>query len=237
MLGEWDASNESLTNQLLRNKWRNKQANQYIRQSSGRVQDRSGRVQDRSGRVQDRLGRVQDRSGRVQVRKVPYLPVEQTWDYAKPCQHCKCVYLTSHKKADRALCCRNGKLKYGRNEGLFSTLKALPQRIRAEIFNDPCHYGASSALYNRVLSPGATFIDNGRGNRAERIQGNSCVTINGEVKYCIPKNVQSAKGGIHYLTYDGLDKLEEHADEINNDQSEASRRGFSRGSIYSQQLC
>ncbi len=33
--------------------------------------------------------------------------------------------------------------------------------------------------------------------------------------------MQSAKGGIHYLTYDGLDKLEE---QINNNQSEALRR-------------
>jgi len=57
-----------------------------VQDRSGRIEDRTDRVQDRSGRLQDRSGRLQDRSERVQVRRVAFLPIEQSWDFENPCQ-------------------------------------------------------------------------------------------------------------------------------------------------------
>jgi hypothetical protein len=74
------------------------------------------------------------------------------------------------------------------------------------MFRDASHFSQSSAVINRMLAIGSTVIDNGRGGKAERIQGNSCVKINGEVQYLIPKNLQTTKN------------------EVNAQQSEASRR-------------
>jgi len=57
-----------------------------VQDRTDRLQDRIGRVQDRSGRVQERSGRIEDRSERVQVRRIAYLPIEQSWDFENPCQ-------------------------------------------------------------------------------------------------------------------------------------------------------
>jgi hypothetical protein len=92
------------------------------------------------------------------------------------------------------------------------------------MLDNPEHFSNSSAFYNRMLSIGSTFIDNKRGGRAETIYGNHAVTINGEVKYYIPKNIEGNRGGIHYFTFDGLDQLIAHAEDINDRQSEASKR-------------
>jgi uncharacterized protein YjbJ (UPF0337 family) len=57
-----------------------------VQDRKSRIEDRTGRVQDRTGRVQDRSGRIEDRSERVQVRRIAFLPIDQSWDFENPCQ-------------------------------------------------------------------------------------------------------------------------------------------------------
>ncbi len=94
------------------------------------------------------------------------------------------------------------------------------------IREDPAHFANSSAVYNRILSIGSTFIDNGRGNQAERINGHSCVVINGVINYYLPPNIQFVRGGINYFTFDdeAKDRIIAHAESINDNQSATSRR-------------
>ena len=35
---------------------------------------------------------------------------QQYWDYDKPCEYCGRIWLCSHLKSQRKLCCQNGKL-------------------------------------------------------------------------------------------------------------------------------
>ena len=101
--------------------------------------------------------------------------------------------------------------------------KPLPQDIKDMMFNDVGHFAASSALYNRMLSIGDTVLDNGRTGKAERFNGDSAYTINGCVTYYLRKDALIGKGGLSYFTYDGLSGLQNHANTINNKQSEPSR--------------
>jgi hypothetical protein len=87
------------------------------------------------------------------------------------------------------------------------------------IFRDIPHFSANSMVYNRMLSIADTYLDNGRGGKVESFQGNAAYTINGSVRYFLNKDALLSRGGLSYFTFEGRERLAEHATLVNSLQS------------------
>lgn len=101
-------------------------------------------------------------------------------------------------------------------------LRPLPPDIKALFFSDIKHFSASSALYNRMMSIADTLLENGRGGKVEQRRGDSAYTVNGSVTYYVRKDAMVGRGGLSYFTFDGLSRLKEHGEAVNQQQSSAS---------------
>jgi len=167
-------------------------------------------------RIQDRSNRIQNRTGRVQIRgpRHTFLTVDQSWDFDYPCEACGKIYLLSVKVNDRHLCC--SKAEYT-DAGVFPQLKPLPPQLKKYSTTLPLHFSPKSTFYNNILSIGQISVDNGRGNRWERIDGRpSAVKLNGRVEHVLWKNTPQSQHGLSYFTYcDADQRLFQHTFEIN----------------------
>jgi hypothetical protein len=78
-----------------------------------------------------------------------------------------------------------------------------------------------------MFSIAVTGYDNGRkGVGCERVNGPSCLTINGRAYHYFPSSASQKFGGIANFTYDGAYQLEGHANSLNTDQFRENNRVY-----------
>ena len=105
-----------------------------------------------------------------EIRQTFFKQVKQEWDINNPCESCSYVFLKSIPKASRHICCFKGRAAYYNDqEIIFPKLKQLPIVIKRFATNYTSHMSKKSAFYNNMLSIVKIGIDNGRGNRYERL--------------------------------------------------------------------
>jgi hypothetical protein len=126
---------------------------------------------------------------------------------------CGALHLVGDSKSDRRKCCSFG--RYLSAESCYPKLLPLPNEIRNIAINRIRHFNKNCAYYNNILSIACIGVDNGRGGGFEKINGESCVKLNGRTYISMPYS--SRKGsGIHYFTFDALLDLENSVNIFNN---------------------
>ena len=163
-------------------------------------------------------------------RNISFKSIPQMWNDNNPCIHCSCVHLVSASISQKKLCC---------NGGLFLTnpkypkLFELPQFLKNLILNRTEHLSSRSSYYNNIFSIAVTGYDNGKeGVGTEQINGPSALKINGRSFHFFPSSSKQRYGGIANFTYDGSYQAENHADSINENQTdERVKRNFVKGNI------
>lgn len=135
---------------------------------------------------------------------------------------------------DRKKCCCYG--KFFSENSKYPMLKPLPNYLRFISTNKIRHFNKNSAYYNTTLSIGSIGVDNGReGVGFEKINGESCVKLNGRTYFYLPRS--SRKGsGINYFTFDALLDLQNAVNIFNksmdDNNSEHHINGFYMEKIF-----
>jgi hypothetical protein len=154
---------------------------------------------------------------------------DQQWDYDRPCQYCKCIWLKSEKT--RNLCCHGGKWSDVVNvsEDTFSQLEPLPDELK-EIAVSQCEYfSTKSAFYNGLFSSVITGVDNGReGVGYERFNMSASVTVNGRVYHKFPDSTQKNCGMANFI-FDGLTS---HLTDINERRARSLKNQINTDIAY-----
>jgi hypothetical protein len=83
---------------------------------------------------------------------------------------CGKVWLKRTSTQSRRRCCQHG--RFVADDSPITPLLPLPGEIVDLLLTNQTHFSRTCALYNSILSLGATGVDNGRDVGWERIQGN-----------------------------------------------------------------
>lgn len=176
----------------------------------------------------------QKKSQDAHLRKVnATLPIRLHWSI--PCRFgCGFTHLSNSTRGELLLCCYGGRI---RNMGLFN-LRPLPPDIIDLYEENLTHMGRASSIYNNILAPVATGVENDHNGGFEVIRGDHCVKLAGRTYHYNARSTRSTdpSGNLSYFTLDSHHHIEHDSSAITTDgtlNTDAAPTGYIRnGTVY-----
>ena len=133
------------------------------------------------------------------------------------------MHLIGDKLKQRQKCCNFGKFLL--ENSAYPKLKPLPNEIRKIAVNKINHFSKNCTYYNMILSIASIGVDNGKGGGFERINGESCVKLNGRT-YVYLQSSNKKGSGINYFTFDALLDMQNSIDNLNSSMNSANSNNY-----------